>query len=34
MCQLHDREECLNKVAEELENELELIGATAIEDKL
>lgn len=34
MCALHNREEEINKVAEEIEHEYELIGSTAIEDKL
>lgn len=31
---MNDREKQVNKVSEEIEVELELIGSTAIEDKL
>jgi len=34
MCQLVDREGCVAKVAEEIEYDFELLGATAIEDRL
>ena len=34
MCQIINREEQVNKIAEEIEQELTLVGSTAIEDKL
>ena len=34
MCALHNRDAEIAKVAEEIEYDFELIGSTAIEDKL
>jgi len=34
MVATYNREECINEVAEKIENDFNLIGSTAIEDKL
>jgi len=34
MCSVHDREKQVEEVALELEKDFELVGSTAIEDKL